>query len=70
MSGREQKWDSFGNIIHRIVGAGVAVGSAFLAGLMLLIVTNVITRLFGQPIPGHYEILAVMVILPVRNKYG
>lgn len=43
--------------------AGNALGAIFLIGIMLLIVTNVITRRFGLLIPGTFEMVEVMILV-------
>ncbi|MFP3974693.1 MAG: TRAP transporter small permease [Chloroflexota bacterium] len=57
--------DSFLSVIRRMTGWGMAVGAAFLTGMMILIVANVIYRLFGDVIPGSYEISTLMIVVTV-----
>lgn len=57
--------DSFLSVIRRMTGWGMAVGAAFLTGMMILIVANVIYRLFGHVIPGSYEISTLMIVVTV-----
>jgi len=53
------------NIFHRVIDVCIAAGSAVLVGIMLLIVVNIVLRMADHPIPGHYEILTVMIIIPI-----
>jgi TRAP-type C4-dicarboxylate transport system permease small subunit len=48
----------------------VAIGAAFLTGMMVLIVANIIYRLFGHVIPGSYEISTLMIVVAVAFALG
>lgn len=52
----------FVNIIRRIIGIGTALGAAFLVGMMILIVANIIYRLTGHVITGSYELSELMIV--------
>jgi TRAP-type C4-dicarboxylate transport system permease small subunit len=64
------KPNRFDNIVNRVIGAGVVIGSCFLIGLMLLMVTNIIIRLFGVTIQGAYEMSELIVVVPVAFGLG
>lgn len=53
------------NLVRRMGGWGVAVGAAFLVGMMVLIVANIIYRLFGHVIVGSYELTELMIVVAV-----
>ena len=55
---------------RRISSDGVAIGAAFLTGMMVLIVANIIYRLFGHVIPGSYEISTLMIVVAVAFALG
>ena len=61
---------SFANIVHRIGGVGAAIGSVFLAGMMVLIVASVVVRPFGEVIAGSYELIEVLIVVPVAFALG
>ena len=55
---------------RRLSSDGVAIGAAFLTGMMVLIVANIIYRLFGHVIPGSYEISTLMIVVAVAFALG
>jgi len=55
----------FANIVRRIGGLGIALGNAFLVGITVLIVANVIVRSFGPTIKGTYELVELMLVVLV-----
>jgi len=55
---------------RRLSSGGVAIGAAFLTGMMVLIVANIIYRLFGHVIPGSYEISTLMIVVAVAFALG
>ena len=55
----------FSGIVRRIVDVGTSIGSGFLVGIMVLIVAGIIVRLCGRVIAGSYELVELLVILPV-----
>jgi TRAP-type C4-dicarboxylate transport system permease small subunit len=61
----KQKYCYFTGIVHRTAGIGTAIGGFFLLGLTLLIVTNIVVRFFGPPIMGLYEIVQLILVLPI-----
>jgi len=52
-------------ILGWISGGGVALGSACLIGIMLLIVANVICRHLDIPVVGVYELTGFLIIVTV-----
>jgi len=60
----------FANIVRRITGIGVALGAAFLVGMMVLIVANIIYRLTGHVITGSYELSELLIIVTVAFALG
>jgi TRAP-type C4-dicarboxylate transport system permease small subunit len=55
---------------RRLSSGGMAIGAAFLTGMMVLIVANIIYRLFGHVIPGSYEISTLMIVVAVAFALG
>lgn len=55
--------DYFANIVRRLSRVGMAVGAAFLVGMMVLIVGNVFYRLAGHIIAGSYELSELMAVI-------
>jgi TRAP-type C4-dicarboxylate transport system permease small subunit len=48
----------------------MALGAAFLTGMMSLVVANIIFRLCGSVIPGSYEISELMVVVVAAFALG
>lgn len=48
----------------------MALGAAFLTGMMVLIVANVIYRLSGHVIAGSYELSELMIVVAVAFALG
>lgn len=48
----------------------MAIGAAFLVGMMVLIVANIIYRLFGHVIAGSYELSELMIVVAVAFALG
>ncbi|HUT67207.1 MAG TPA: TRAP transporter small permease [Dehalococcoidales bacterium] len=57
--------DYFVKIMRRAGGVGAFLSGAFLTGMMLLIMANVIIRLFGGVVLGSYELTELMVVVVV-----
>jgi len=55
---------------RRLSSGGMAIGAAFLTGMMFLVVANIIYRLFGHVIPGSYEISELMIVVAVAFALG
>jgi TRAP-type C4-dicarboxylate transport system permease small subunit len=55
--------DLFEKLIHRSVGLGTNTGAAFLIAIMFIICSNVVFRIFGDVIPGTYELVEIMVVI-------
>ena len=55
--------DFFTNIVRRLSRIGMAVGAAFLVGMMVLIVGNIFYRLAGHIIAGTYELSELMAVV-------
>jgi TRAP-type C4-dicarboxylate transport system permease small subunit len=55
---------------RRIGSGGMAIGAAFLTAMMVLIVANVIYRLFGHVIPGSYEMSELMIVVAAAFALG
>ena len=62
--------DYVANIFRRLNRGGMAIGAAFLTGMMVLIVANIIYRLSGHVIPGSYEISELMIVVAVAFALG
>lgn len=60
----------FANIVRRISGIGTALGAAFLVGMMVLIVANIIYRLTGHVITGSYELSELLIVVTVAFALG
>jgi len=58
------------NFFRRLSTDGVAIGAAFLVGMMVLVVANIIYRLFGHVIPGSYELSELMIVVAVASALG
>jgi TRAP-type C4-dicarboxylate transport system permease small subunit len=48
----------------------MALGAAFLVGMMVLIVANIIYRLFGHVIAGSYELSELLIVVTVAFALG
>ncbi|MBN2061378.1 MAG: TRAP transporter small permease [Deltaproteobacteria bacterium] len=55
----------FENIIYKIINILTVVGGIFMAICMLIIVANIVVRLFGRVIPGSYEIIELVVVIAI-----
>ena len=62
--------DYFVRLVRRTTGWGMAFGAAFLTGMMVLVVANIVTRLFRHIIPGSYEISTLMIVVAVAFALG
>jgi TRAP-type C4-dicarboxylate transport system permease small subunit len=62
--------DSFTNIVRRLSRIGMAVGAAFLVGMMVLIVGNIFYRLAGHIIAGSYELSELMAVIVAAFALG
>lgn len=60
----------FVNILRRIIGFGNAIGGAFLVGMMVLIVANIVYRLFNHVIPGSIELSELMIVVAASFALG
>jgi TRAP-type C4-dicarboxylate transport system permease small subunit len=61
----QSKVEYFARVVQRVIGACVGLGNIFLIGVMLLVVVVVIGRSFGQAIPGSYELMQLMLVVPI-----
>ena len=59
------KWHFLVRITNSLVNIGVRIGGVFLIGLMLLTVLNIVLRFFGKTVPGYYDIIVVMLVIPI-----
>jgi len=59
------KWHYFVRITNFLVNIGVKIGGVFLIGLMCLTVLNIVVRFFGKTVPGYYDIIVVMLVIPI-----
>jgi TRAP-type C4-dicarboxylate transport system permease small subunit len=57
--------DRFAKILRRLIVFCTGIGSIFLAGIMALIVANIIVRFFGRVAPGSYETIELMIVVTV-----
>jgi TRAP-type C4-dicarboxylate transport system permease small subunit len=60
----------FTRLVKQINGVGVALGAAFLVGMMVLIVANIIYRLAGHVVTGSYELSELMIVVTVAFALG
>ena len=58
------------NFFRRLSTDSVAIGAAFLVGMMVLVVANIIYRLFGHVIPGSFELSELMIVVAVASALG
>jgi TRAP-type C4-dicarboxylate transport system permease small subunit len=61
---------TFTKIIRRILDAGMAIGSAFLLAMMVLIVANIIYRMTGHVIKGSYELSELFIVVTASFALG
>ncbi|MBN1848064.1 MAG: TRAP transporter small permease [Deltaproteobacteria bacterium] len=57
--------ERFRNVIDHIGLIGTIVGACVMAGIMFLIVTNVIVRFFGPTIIGAYQLVELAIVVTV-----
>jgi TRAP-type C4-dicarboxylate transport system permease small subunit len=62
--------DLFAKILRRTIGFGNAIGGAFLVGMMVLIVANIVYRIFGRVITGSYELSELMIVVAASFALG
>lgn len=62
--------DIFSNIIQRITRIGAIVACSFLLGTMMLIVVSIITRAWGEAIPGAWELTKLLMVVTVAFSLG
>jgi TRAP-type C4-dicarboxylate transport system permease small subunit len=60
----------FAKIVHRMEGISVAIGICFLLGIMVLAVSNIISRACGNVIAGTYEIIGLAIVVTVVFALG
>lgn len=53
-----------------MLAIGNAIGGAFLVGMMVLIVANIVYRLFGHVITGSYELSELMIVVAASFALG
>jgi TRAP-type C4-dicarboxylate transport system permease small subunit len=56
--------------VDRIVRVGAVIGGAFLIGIMLLTVANVVFRVFGSTISFTYEASILAIVVPVAFAFS
>jgi TRAP-type C4-dicarboxylate transport system permease small subunit len=61
---------SFVNIFRKITNTGSRIGSYFLAGIMILVVGSIVIRPFGRAIPGSYEVIELLIVVPVAFGFA
>ena len=57
-------------IIRKTLMIGVALGGAFLVGMMVLIVANIVYRTTGHVITGSYELSELMIVVTAAFALG
>jgi TRAP-type C4-dicarboxylate transport system permease small subunit len=58
------------DIIHFLTNSGMIIGAIFLVLMMVIVVANVVVRLFGGIIAGSYEMVEMMIVVPVAFALG
>ena len=61
---------SFNNIIQRITRIGAIIACSFLLGTMMLIVVSIVTRSWGEAIPGAWELTKLLMVVTVAFSLG
>jgi len=61
----EKTVDDFTRVLNRIISIFTAIGFAALLLMMLVVVTNIITRPLGKPIVGTYEAAQLLIVVAV-----
>lgn len=62
--------DNFLKLIRRILLIGMIAGGIMLVAMMLIIVGNIIYRIFGHVIPGSYEICELLIVITASFALG
>ena len=60
----------FTKIVRRLIEIGTALGAAFLVGMMVLIVANIVYRMTGHVIPGSFELSELMIVVTAAFALG
>ena len=60
----------FTKIVRRLIEVGTALGAAFLVGMMVLIVANIVYRMTGHVIPGSFELSELMIVVTAAFALG
>lgn len=57
--------DRFTKILHRLIRLFSGLGAICLAVIMLIIVANIVVRIFGKVVPGSYETIELVVVVTI-----
>lgn len=57
--------DKFAGIVQRLSRIGAIIACIFLFGIMMLIVVSIITRSWGEAIPGAWELTKLLMVVTV-----
>lgn len=60
----------FTKFVRRILDVGMGLGSAFLLLIMILIVANIVYRMFGHVIMGSYELCELFIVVTASFALG
>ena len=57
--------DRFTKILNRLIVMFSGLGAICLAFIMLIIIANIIVRIFGKVVPGSYETIELVVVVTI-----
>lgn len=57
--------DRFTKILHRLIRLFSGLGAICLAVVMLIIVANIVVRIFGKVVPGSYETIELVIVVTI-----
>jgi TRAP-type C4-dicarboxylate transport system permease small subunit len=60
----------FAGVMQRIIQVGTIIACSFLLGTMMLIVISIITRSWGEAIPGAWELTKLLMVVTVAFSLG
>lgn len=58
------------NMVRKAISMGTVLGGVCLFAMMVLIVANVVTRVFGRVIPGSFEISELLIVVTASFALG
>jgi TRAP-type C4-dicarboxylate transport system permease small subunit len=60
----------FNHIVTWVIKKGAIISAVFLLGVMLLVVANIVARLFGSVVKGSIELIELMIVVTVALALG